>query len=347
MITKVGIIGATGLVGAELLRLLLNHPFIEVSGLSSKTFKEHEITRIYPNFKGYINKVLKNDYDVIDKSDVIFTALPHGLSENIASEIIEKNKILIDIGADFRLSNEDDYFKFYKKNYQEKELHKASIYSIPELHRDKIKKTNIIANPGCYPTSIALALVPALKLGIVKQNSIVIDSKSGLTGAGRVINDNNGFINCNENFKAYTIGGRHRHIPEIEELINQFSLEKQYVSFTPHLLPINRGILSTIYFDLEKNINKEDFLNEYKNFYKDEKFIRVLDNDELAEIKNIRYSNYCDLSINIDERCNRCIIVSVIDNMIKGAAGQAIQNMNIRLGIDEDVGLINHIPSSF
>ncbi|MGL4451697.1 MAG: N-acetyl-gamma-glutamyl-phosphate reductase [Sarcina sp.] len=345
MIT-VGIIGATGYVGVELLEYLLRHPKVEVVGISSKSFVGSDISDIYSNLQGVSNLICENEDDVIKKASVIFAALPHGLSEKIAIKIKEKNKILIDIGADFRLKSEEKYKEFYKKDYENSSLHEDAIYCIPELHRNLMKNQSIIANPGCYPTSISLGLAPAILKDIVKESSIIIDAKSGVTGAGRVANDNTHYIDCNENLKPYEIGGVHRHIPEIEQVLNDISNENYAISFTPHLLPINRGILSTIYFDLKKDLTVMDIHNIYTEFYKKEKFVKVLEFGKSASIKGVRNSNYCHISVHKDERCNRCIIISTIDNMVKGAAGQAIQNMNIRLGFNEDIG-IDMIPRIF
>lgn len=345
MIT-VGIIGATGYVGVELLEYLLRHPKVEVVGISSKSFVGNNISDIYSNLQGVSNLICEKEDNVIDKASIIFAALPHGLSEKIAGKIKEKNKILIDIGADFRLKSEEKYKEFYKKDYENLSLHKDSIYCIPELHRDLIKEQIIVANPGCYPTSIALGLAPAILKDIVKETSIIIDAKSGVTGAGRVANDNTHYIDCNENLKPYGIGGVHRHIPEIEQVLNDISNKNYVISFTPHLLPINRGILSTIYFDLKEDLTVKDIYDIYIEFYKKEKFVRVLELGKSASIKGVRNSNYCHISIHKDERTNRCIIISTIDNMVKGAAGQAIQNMNIRLGIEEGCG-IDVIPRIF
>lgn len=338
---NVGIIGATGYVGVELLRLLLNHEFVSVSGISSKSFKDEAIASIYENFSGITNLICEEEEEIISKSDIIFGALPHGLSENLGEKILNKDKIFIDMGADFRLNNEEDYKKWYKAGYLNKPLHEKSIYSIPELHRKKMKNGmfKLIANPGCYPTSIALALVPAIINKIVKIDSIIIDSKSGLTGAGRNLSSISHFVECNESINAYSIGGAHRHIPEIEQILNEFSQEKIIVTFTPHLIPVNRGILSTIYFDLKENIELSELHEIYKEYYKNEFFVKILPLGSNAKIKNVKNSNYCNISLHKDERCNRIIVCSVIDNMIKGAAGQAIQNMNLILGLEETTGL--------
>lgn len=341
---KVGIIGATGFVGSELIRLLMKHKEVELSAISSKSFIKSEISDIYGNFKNIVNLVCEDEKFVIDNSDIIFTALPHGFSEQIAS-LLGKNKILIDIGADFRL-NEEDYLNFYGLNFKNVNIHHDAIYCIPELHRNKIFKQKIISNPGCYPTSVSLALAPSIIMGFVKDTSIIIDSKSGVSGAGRESNFGTHFTSCNENLKPYALAGVHRHIPEIEKVLNELSKNKYRITFTPYLIPINRGILSTIYFDLKIDKSEKDVRDYYKKFYENEKFIVILDEGQVAQIKNVTCSNFVHISIHKDERCNRMIIICAIDNMIKGAAGQAIQNMNIRLGFDESEG-IDMIPDIF
>lgn len=349
---KVSIIGATGYAGAELVRLLLSHPKVELKNISSKSFVGETIGKIYNNLNKYCDKVLIDENNIFEDSDVIFASLPSGLSEEIAKKCFEKNILFIDLGADFRLSNEEDYKKWYKKDYKYKEIHKEAIYSIPEIikldkfyNKKSLKKAKIIGNPGCYPTSIALALSPALINKIIEKEDIIIDSKSGATGAGRELTLNTHFTECNEAFAPYKIA-EHRHTPEIEQTLSNIYGEEIKITFVPHLLPINRGILSTIYTKLKNKNSLENIYNLYKDFYKDSKFIRVLNIGNIVNLKNVKYSNYCDISIHIDERTNKLIIVSAIDNMVKGAAGQAIQNMNIALGFEEDAGL-NMIPPAF
>ena len=349
---KVSIIGATGYAGAELVRLLLSHPKVELKNISSKSFVGETIDKIYNNLNKYCDKVLIDENNIFEDSDVIFASLPSGLSEEIAKKCFEKNILFIDLGADFRLSNEEDYKKWYKKDYKYKEIHKEAIYSIPEIikfdrfyNKKSLKKAKIIGNPGCYPTSIALALSPALINKIIEKEDIIIDSKSGATGAGRELTLNTHFTECNESFAPYKIA-EHRHTPEIEQTLSNIYGEDIKITFVPHLLPINRGILSTIYTKLKNKNSLENIYNLYKDFYKDSKFIRVLNIGNIANLKNVKYSNYCDISIHIDERTNKLIIVSAIDNMVKGASGQAIQNMNIALGFEEDAGL-NMIPPAF
>lgn len=342
---KVGIIGATGYVGVELLRLLLSHPKVEVVALSSVSFEGQEISNVYVNFLNKTDLICESANDVVEKADVIFTALPHGLSEDIAKTAIENNKICIDMGADFRLSNEEEYETWYGKKFTQPELHKNCIYGLPELNKDKIKECKLIANPGCYPTTINLGLMPLLKHSLIETKNIVCDSKSGTTGSGRCLSQTTHFPDENETFAPYKIGG-HRHTPEIEEILSTIADEKVTVTFTPHLLPINRGIVSTIYCTPKEKVNLDEIHKLYENCYKDMPFVHVLPLGETASIKNVRFSNDCYVSLHLNHRKDQIIIVSTIDNMIKGAAGQAIQNMNIILGFDETEGL-NLIAPAF
>ena len=349
---KVSVIGATGYAGVELIRLLLSHPKVELKNISSKSFAGENINKIYNNLNKYCEKILTDEDSAIEDSDVVFASLPAGLSEEIAKKCFDKNILFIDLGADFRLSNEEDYKKWYKKDYKYKEIHKEAIYSIPEIikfdnfyNKKDLKKAKIIGNPGCYPTSIGLALAPALINKIIEKEDIIIDSKSGATGAGRELTLNTHFAECNEAFAPYKIA-EHRHTPEIEQTLSNIYGDNIKITFVPHLLALNRGILSTIYAKLKDKNFLENIFNLYKEFYKDSKFVRVLNIGNIANLKNVKYSNYCDISIHIDERTNKLIIVSAIDNMVKGAAGQAIQNMNIALGFEEDAGL-DMIPPAF
>lgn len=342
---KVGIIGATGYVGAELLRILLNHKEVEVTALSSVSFEGQEISSIYKNFINKTNLLCETMDDVVEKAEVIFTALPHGLSEDIAVKCVESGKICIDLGADFRLSNEEEYKEWYGKPFAHPEIHKFSVYGLPELNREKIKDCKLIANPGCYCTSIELGLMPLLKNSIISTKNIICDSKSGATGAGRGLALNTHFTELNENFAPYKVGA-HRHTPEIEETLSTMAGEDVSVTFTPHLLPMSRGIISTIYATPKENIDLNKIHEIYSEFYKNEPFVNVLPLGEFACTKNVRLSNYCDISLHLNHRKDQIIVVSTIDNMIKGAAGQAIQNMNIILGFDEKEGL-NFISPAF
>lgn len=350
---KVSVIGATGYAGIELIRLLLSHSKVELKNLSSKSFVGKSIDEIYANLNKNCDKILVDENEIFEDTDVVFASLPAGLSDDIANKCFEKNILFIDLGADFRLSNEEDYKKWYGKEYKYKNIHKEAIYSIPEIikydsvyNKKDLNKAKIIGNPGCYPTSIGLALAPALVKKIILKDDIIIDSKSGATGAGRELKLNTHFTECNEAFSPYKVA-EHRHTPEIEQTLSNIYGEDIKVTFVPHLLPLNRGIISTIYAKLEnKNNTLENIHSIYKEFYKDSKFVRVLNIGDTANLKYVKYSNYCDISLHMDSRTNKLIIVSAIDNMVKGAAGQAIQNMNIALGFKEDEGL-NFIPPAF
>ncbi len=348
---KVGIIGASGYAGAEILRLLQTHPEAEITAISSESFKDQPISDVYPSFAGICDKLLCDKDKVFDNCDVIFASLPHGLSEGIAAKCAEKNITMIDMGADFRLENEADYTKWYGGTYENKQLHESAVYGLPELFRDKISAAAkngavLIANPGCYPTSVALGLSPLLSAGIADVSvKIVIDSKSGTTGAGRGLTQNTHYAECNESFAPYKVAA-HRHTPEIEQTLTKAAGKGVKVTFVPHLLPINRGIISTMYVERASDMPLPEIHKLYVEAYKDEQFVRVLPLGKAANLKNVRMSNYCDISLHEDEHTGTIVIVSAIDNMVKGAAGQAIQNMNIIFGLAENTGL-NFVPPAF
>ena len=341
---KVGIIGSTGYAGVELVRILKNHPDAEITALSSVSFEGDPISHIYPALSEICKNILVSSDDVVANCDVVFAALPHGLSQQIAVECDKKGSLFIDIGADFRLDSADEYFSWYGEKYIAPELHEKAVYGLSEIFREDIKKARIIGNPGCYPTSVALGLYPALKNDFIETDNIIIDSKSGATGAGRKLTQTTHFADLNETFAPYNIG-KHRHTPEIEQTLSKVAQKPIKVTFTPHLLPINRGIVSTIYAKA-----KTDYMtiyNAYAGAYDKEPFVRVRPLDEVANLGHVRASNYCDISVHFDAHTQTVIVVSAIDNMVKGAAGQAIQNMNIALGLEETAGLNNLIPPSF
>ena len=342
---KVGIIGATGYAGAELVRLLLGHPMVEIAAVSSVSYEGKQLTEVFPNLASAIDMTLVTADEVVEASEVVFASLPHGLSEPIARRCFDKGALFIDLGADFRLYDEADYREWYKLEYKDPELHRSAVYALCEIYRERIRQARIIGNPGCYPTSIALGLYPLLKAKAVRADSIIIDSKSGVTGAGRGLTLGSHYPECNEAISAYKAAA-HRHTPEIEQTLSDVSGEKVTVTFVPHLLPVNRGILSTIYASLKEDIRPEEVRKLYEDAYGGEKFVRLMPEGKFADIKNVRCSNFCDISLHHDSRTGRVIITSAIDNMVKGAAGQAIQNMNIVLGFDEDCGL-RTLPHSF
>lgn len=341
---KAGIIGATGYAGAELVRLLLSHPKAELAAISSVSFEGKALSEVYPAYYGLCDMVCESANDVVEKSDVIFAALPHGLSQELAAQCDAKQKVFIDLGADFRLENEEDYKEWYGGEYLDKDLHARSVYALPELFREQIKGKTILANPGCYTTGVPLALAPAVKYGLVETAGIIADCKSGVTGAGRGLSQNTHYPDLNEGFHPYKVSA-HRHTPEIEQTLSHLAGEKVTITFVPHLLPVNRGILSTCYARLKKGVTKEKLREAYESFYRGEFFIRLLPDGKVADIHNIKCSNFCDISLHVDSRTGTLIAVSAIDNMVKGAAGQAIQNMNLVFGLEETAGLTMTPPA--
>lgn len=342
---QVGIIGATGYAGLEILRLLLGHEGVEIAAVSSVSFEGKALSEVYPNMAGIFDGLLADEETVVKRSGVIFASLPHGLSEALAKRCMDAGKLFIDMGADFRLEREEDYREWYGGKYEDPQLHSQAVYGIPELFREKIKGAKLIANPGCYPTSVALGVAPLLKEGLADTRSLIIDAKSGVTGAGRGLTQGTHYPDVNEAFAPYKVA-QHRHTPEIEQTLSGLAGEEIRVTFVPHLLPVNRGIVSTIYTGIKKELSAREAEDLYQAFYQDEPFVRVMAPGGIANLRNVQCSNYCDISLHPDPRTGRLIIVSAIDNMIKGAAGQAVQNMNIVTGQPEDRGL-RMIPPAF
>lgn len=342
---KAGIIGASGYAGAELFRLLLQHPHVDIVSISSQSYLGQKISDLYPSFYGISEMIFESDQDVLEKSDIVFASLPHGLSEKYALYCDDNGKKFIDLGADFRLDDEKDYQDWYGLDYHEKSLHQKQVYGLSEVNRNQIKNATIIGNPGCYPTSITLGLYPLLKEKMNATLDLMIDSKSGVTGAGKSLSDDTHFPKTNESFHPYKVGS-HRHTPEIEQELSKMAQDTIHVTFVPHLLPVNRGIISTIYVSLKDNISFDDVYETYQKYYQNEYFVRVLPKGKVADLKYVQYSNFCDISLHYDPRKHQVIIVSTIDNMVKGAAGQAIQNMNIMYDIEETEGLMM-VPASF
>lgn len=334
---KVGVLGATGYAGAELCRILLGHPDVQLCAIGSVSFEGKLFSEIYPAMHTIIDIICEKQEAVIEKSDVIFAALPHGLSEPLAKTCCEAGKLLIDLGADFRLREEAEYQQWYHGTFNDKNLHEAAVYGLPECFRNAIKQAKLIANPGCYTTAVPLALYPALKYGLIEPAGIIADCKSGVTGAGRTPTQSSHYPELNENIYAYKIA-THRHTPEIEQTLTAITKQKITITFVPHLLPVSRGILATCYAKLKSNVTKAQLQQAYTETYQNETFVRL--RKESPQIRNVRYSNYCDVSFIADERTQTLIAVSAIDNLVKGAAGQAIQNMNISLGLQETTGLM-------
>lgn len=335
---QAGIIGATGYAGAELVRLLFAHPGVTVAAISSVSFEGELLSSVYPAYRERTTLVCENEDAVVEKSDVVFAALPHGLSQPIAQKTISAGKVFIDLGADFRLEDEETYKKWYDGSFIHKDLHTQAVYGLPEFFRDEIRNTKLVANPGCYTTAVPLALAPAIAAGLIELQGVVADCKSGVTGAGRSLSETTHFPVMNEAMHPYKVAA-HRHTPEIEQTLTKLAGMDATVTFVPHLIPVNRGILATCYAKLTKAISVSELQALYADYYKDEYFIRVLPQGAVANIHAVRYSNLCDISVHTDPHTGMLIAVSALDNMVKGAAGQAIQNMNLLFGLEETTGL--------
>jgi N-acetyl-gamma-glutamyl-phosphate reductase len=369
---KAGIIGATGYAGAELVRILLGHPQVTELHLSSVSFEGDSIENIYPNFLGNTGKIaggLKKAEEAVEEADAIFASLPHGVGEAFAKTCVEKGKPFIDLSADFRFgSDEATFAAWYGKSYQHPELRRYSAYGLPELNRSAIKSlasagSVIVGNPGCYPTAATLGAMPALKQGLAGDGTVIVDAASGVTGGGREPSRAYHYPECADNVSPYKVGS-HRHTPEISRNFQAVSGKSVPLIFTPHLVPVNRGILATIYIPLAKKHKIPSFETAprppskeidtkakeihavYSEFYKNEQFIRILPYGTAASTNRVRQSNYCDISVYLDQTGSTLIITSAIDNMVKGAAGQAVQNMNVIFGFEEDTGL-GMIPALF
>lgn len=335
---RASVIGASGYTGAELIRLLHLHPNIEIIQLIAQKNANQEVGEIYPHLSIFeLPRLIDIKSANWDDSDVVFCCLPHATSQAIIKELPPHLKI-IDLSADFRLYDTDTYEKWYNTPHQAKELQKEAVYGLTELFKEAVAGARLVACPGCYPTSVTLPLIPLFRQHLVTFDDIIIDSKSGLTGAGRSQKQSLLFTEMNDNFKAYSIG-KHRHIPEIEQMLSAAAGANVNVEFTPHLVPMNRGILSTIYAKLSDNICYSDIRAALENRYRNEPFVHVLNEGSLPSTKDVMGTNQCLIGVEKGKSANTVIIVSVIDNLVKGASGQAIQNMNIMFDLDETCGL--------
>ncbi|MBR5507552.1 MAG: N-acetyl-gamma-glutamyl-phosphate reductase [Clostridia bacterium] len=337
---NVGILGATGYAGIETVRLLATHPEVKITRLISHSFEGKKISEIYPSLEGVLDiECTSLDVDDISKNcDLVFTALPHGVSKDVIPGLYKKGLKIIDLSGDFRYNDVKVYEKWYGESHPSPELLEKSVYGLCELYRDKIKETSLVGNPGCYTTCSILALYPLLKAGIIETKNIIIDAKSGVTGAGRTTKLDYSFCECTENMLAYKVA-THRHTSEIEQELSIAAGSEVMVSFTPHLVPLKRGIYATCYANLAKNVTGEEVEKIYKDFYKGEYFIRIMNSGKIPESNWVAGSNFANIGFQIDERLGRIVVCSTIDNLIKGAAGQAVQNMNIMMGFEENAGL--------
>ena len=337
---KVGIIGSTGYAGVELVRLIMQHKEAQVVWFGSRSYVDQDYASVFRNMFEIVDaKCMEDNMEQLaDAVDVIFTATPQGLCSSLVNEDILNKVKIIDLSADFRIKDVNVYEKWYKIEHKSPQFIDEAVYGLCEINREKTKGARLVANPGCYTTCSILSIYPMVKEGLIDPKSIIIDAKSGTSGAGRGAKVTNLFCEVNENIKAYGVA-THRHTPEIEEQLGYAAGEEVLINFTPHLVPMQRGILVTAYANLKKEVTYEEVKAVYDKYYKDEYFIRVLNKDETPETRWVEGSNFVDVNFKIDERTGRIIMMGALDNLVKGAAGQAVQNMNIIFGLPENEGL--------
>jgi N-acetyl-gamma-glutamyl-phosphate reductase len=349
---KVAIIGASGYSGEELVKLLLHHPHVELVAVTSRQNAGQAVAQVFPKFASHPkSKTLRftepNAVVLAKQADVVFLALPHGAAAEYAVPLLNAGCIVIDLSADFRLKSAEIYKEFYAHDHLAPDLLKKSVYGLPEIYREQIKKSSLIASPGCYPTGILLPVIPLFKAGLIKPNGIIANSLSGVSGAGRKVETDHLFCECNESVRPYSVP-KHRHLSEIEEQLSLAAGAKVTIQFTPHLVPVNRGILTTLYLAPEKHFSTAAEMNSlngkisacYAKVYGDEPFVRLLDGPSLPDTKNVVGTNVIEIAWRLDARTGRLIVMSAEDNLVKGASGQAVQSLNILCGFPETAGLI-------
>jgi N-acetyl-gamma-glutamyl-phosphate reductase len=337
---KAAIIGGTGYGAIELIRLINKHPNLEVGSVVSNSQAGVSLTDAYPHLSNILEQPME-EFDagyLSEKNDVVFLATPSGVSSRLVPQLIENGVKCIDLSGDFRLRSAAEYESWYKHSPADENYLKQAIYGLSEVYAEKIKTSNLIANPGCYPTAATLGLLPIIKTNLADYESIIIDAKSGVSGAGSSLSKTAHYAEINENLKAYKLG-THQHIPEIEQVLSDESSEQITITFTTHLVPMTRGIMCTIYVKLKETVSTEEVQYIYDEFYQNKPFVRVRPLGNIPSTKEVLGSNYCDIGLHVDPRTNRLTIVSVIDNLVKGASGQAIQNLNLMSGWDERTGL--------
>lgn len=338
---RAAVIGSTGYGGVELIRFLLQHPYVKITSVVSSSQAGTPLHQGFPHLSEIVPLIL-DDVDIPllkEKADVVFLATPAGVSAKLAPGLLEAGLKVVDLSGDFRIQSTEAYEQWYKLEAPQEELLKKAVYGMSELYDEQIKGAEFISNPGCYPTAALLGIIPALKEGWVDPATIIIDAKSGVSGAGRKVNLAFHYAETNENFKAYKVN-QHQHIPEIEQELSKAAGQDIVTTFTTHLVPMTRGIMCTMYATLLENKAVSDFIQSYQSFYEGRPFVRIREEGIWPATKEVWGSNYCDIGFAVDERTNRVTIISVIDNVVKGAAGQAIQNLNIMMGWDETEGLL-------
>ncbi len=339
---KAGLVGVTGYTGMELARILASHPSIKLNAATSRQDAGRRLDEVYPFLQGLPGAevtLMEPDTNVLAKTcDVVFLAVPHGVAMETGADLYDAGARVVDLSADFRLRDAQTYEAWYKEHTRKAYLAHA-VYGLPEIYGDKIRQARLVANPGCYPTASILGLYAALKNGIINTDDIIIDAKSGTTGAGRKAAVGSLFCEVADSFRPYNIAGKHRHTPEIEQELSVAAGTDVTVSFNPHLLPISRGILATIYTKLAARITQADVQAMYEDFWKDSRWVRVLPAGKLPETRNVRGTMFCDIAVCVDERTGRLIVTSAIDNLCRGASGQAVANANLMFGLPADTGL--------
>lgn len=337
---RAAIIGSTGYGGVELIRLLLTHPQVEIASVVSSSSAGAPIADGFP----HLNQIVTDRLDAVDvgllkeKADVVFLATPHGVSAETAPKLLDAGLKVIDLSGDFRLSSGDVYEQWYKHKPADAAYLNKAVYGLAEVNGDEVRGRDFISNPGCYPTATLLGLVPMLANGWADPKSIIVDAKSGISGAGRGLSLTNHYSEINENFKAYKVN-KHQHTPEIEQVLSRIAGEDVVVTFTTHLVPMTRGILCTMYMNLKEDRSEEEIWSAYRSYYEGRRFVRIRERGVYPATKEVYGSNYCDIGLSLDKRTGRLTVISVIDNLVKGAAGQAVQNLNLMMGWDEAAGL--------
>lgn len=337
---KAGIIGSTGYAGQELVRILLQHPEAEIVWYGSKSYIDKKYSEVFGNMFEIVDDTClgENIEELADRADVIFTATPQGLCSSLVSEDVLKKAKIIDLSADFRIKDIEKYEHWYGIRHESPSFVKEAVYGLCEINRQDIRNARLIANPGCFPTCTVLSIYPLAKEGLIDMDTVITDAKSGVSGAGRGAKTANLYCEVNESIKPYGVAS-HRHTPEIEDQLSYASGREVVINFTPHLVPMNRGILATSYAKLKEKLSYSEVKAVYDKYYKDEYFVRVLNKDVFPETRWVEGSNFTDVNFKIDERTGRIIMMGAIDNVVKGAAGQAVQNMNIMFGLEENTGL--------
>ncbi len=337
---RIGIIGVSGYAGGELARILHHHKEVELTVATSRQYSGQKLSQIYPNLRGVSDLICKNlsAEEVAEQADFVFAAVPPHSAMKMIPPLLEAGSKVVDLSADFRLDSAEVYEDWYKCSHSARQYLEEAVYGLPEVNRSSISTARLVANPGCYPTSIILGLAPLLRRNLIRTGTIIADSKSGASGAGRGAKVAQLYCEVTDGIRAYGVG-KHRHTPEIEQELTKLAGEELVISFSPHLLPVSRGINSTIYADLKEELTQEEMMSIFAEEYYDEPFIRLCESGVFPTTQNVRGSNYCDLGLQVDPRTERVVILSVIDNLVKGASGQAVQNMNLMCGFEEATGL--------